>query len=114
MAAKAAGATTPIVFVTGVDPVALGLVASLSRPGGNITGITDLTTELGPKQLELLQELLPTARSVALLINPSRVNVARLEGDRPRRGLKIDIVHLERVFATIAQLQASGLIVSAR
>jgi putative ABC transport system substrate-binding protein len=86
MAAKAAGATTPIVFVTGVDPVALGLVASLSRPGGNITGITDLTTELGPKQLELLQELLPTARSVALLINPSRPDAASTSQDLKETG----------------------------
>jgi putative tryptophan/tyrosine transport system substrate-binding protein len=71
MAAKAATTTIPIVFATGYDPVAAGLVASLARPGGNRTGVTSLTAEVGPKRVELLHELVPTATSIALLVNPA-------------------------------------------
>src|SRR5262249_53771540 len=70
-AAKAATTTIPIVFVTAGDPVALGFVASLNRPGGNLTGVATLTVELAPKQLEVLRELVPTATSIALLVNPT-------------------------------------------
>jgi ABC-type uncharacterized transport system substrate-binding protein len=71
MAAKAATTTIPIVFAVGADPIKVGLVASLSRPGGNLTGLTTLTAELGPKHLQLLLELIPTATTVSLLINPT-------------------------------------------
>src|SRR5262249_17966731 len=71
LAAKAATTTIPIVFATAVDPVARGLVASLSRPGGNLTGVTTLSTELTPKTLELLHEVVPAANVIALLVNPN-------------------------------------------
>jgi ABC-type uncharacterized transport system substrate-binding protein len=75
LAAKAATSTIPIAFSIGVDPVEVGLVASLSRPGGNLTGAVSLAVELGPKRLELVHELMPSATAVAFLVNPSRPNV---------------------------------------
>jgi putative tryptophan/tyrosine transport system substrate-binding protein len=85
MAAKAATTTIPIVFATGYDPVAAGLVASLARPGGNLTGVTSLTAEVGPKRVELLRELVPTATSIALLVNPAAGHT-RDHIDRPAGG----------------------------
>jgi ABC-type uncharacterized transport system substrate-binding protein len=74
LAAKAATATIPIVFGGGVDPVQVGLVASLNRPGGNVTGLTSMSREIMPKQLGLLQALLPDATRFAVLVNPNSPN----------------------------------------
>jgi putative tryptophan/tyrosine transport system substrate-binding protein len=77
LAAKAATRTIPIVFRIGGDPVAAGLVPSLNRPGGNVTGATTLASQLGQKQLEMLRELLPAGAATAVLVNPANVNMAR-------------------------------------
>ena len=86
--AKAAITTIPIVFTTAADPVQLGLVSSLGRPGGNVTGSTQLNVEVAPKRLELLHEVIPTATAVAVLLNPSNPNGELMEtpaagGGRP-------------------------------
>ena len=123
MAAKAATTTIPIVFATGYDPVAAGLVASLARPGGNLTGVTSLTAEVGPKRVELLHELVPTATSIALLVNPAAVaHTPRPYRQTCRRrhassGCTFHVLHastvrdFDTVFATLAQLRAGGLVI---
>jgi putative ABC transport system substrate-binding protein len=122
LAAKAATTTIPIVFVTGRDPVALGLVASLNRPGGNLTGVSTLTVELGPKQLEVLRELVPTATIIALLVNPTNpTNAERLSRDLQAAarilGLQLHVLHasterdFDAVFASLPQLRAGALVI---
>jgi putative tryptophan/tyrosine transport system substrate-binding protein len=122
LAAKSATASIPIVFEMGADPVALGLVASLSRPVGNITGTTSLNEEVGPKRLEVLRELLPRAKSIALLVNPANPNAetATRKLQDAARDLRFEM-HLlnassERdfdiVFASLLQLRVGGLVVS--
>jgi putative ABC transport system substrate-binding protein len=122
VAAKAATATIPIVFLTAADPVEAGLVASLNRPGGNLTGVTALSVELGPKQLELLHEVVPTAKLIALLVNPTSPILAETQSrdlSVPARslGLQIYVLHatterdFESVFATLLQLRAGGLLI---
>jgi putative tryptophan/tyrosine transport system substrate-binding protein len=123
LAAKAATATIPIVMFTAGDPVALGLVASLSRPGGNITGTTSLAGELAPKRLELLRELMPGANDMALLVNPTNPALmasTTREAQAAARtlGLKLHMLHagIERefdaVFARLAELPESGLVIA--
>jgi putative ABC transport system substrate-binding protein len=120
-AAKAATATIPIVFTTGLDPVQAGLVASLNRPGGNLTGVTALAVEVGPKGLELLHELVPTATVISLLVNPTNPSAEALSRDlQPAAralGLQLHILHasterdFDTVFATLLQLRAGGLMI---
>src|SRR5262249_42780500 len=77
--AKAATTTIPIVFLTSVDPVEMKLIASLNRPGGNLTGVTVLGVEIGPKQLQLLHEVIPAATTMAVLINPANPAIAEAQ-----------------------------------
>jgi putative ABC transport system substrate-binding protein len=119
--AKAATATIPIVFVTGSDPVEQGLVASLNRPGGNLTGTTTLAVELGQKRLELLHELVPSATLIAVLVNPTGPNLAAVSRDLQAAartlGLPIHILHastahdLEAAFATMVELHTGALVI---
>jgi len=96
LAAKSATTTIPIVFYVAADPVELGWVASLNRPGGNLTGVTTLGAELGAKRLELLHELVPTATLIAVLVNPKGSNVAAfvrsVQTGARSLGLKIEVV----------------------
>jgi putative ABC transport system substrate-binding protein len=122
-AAKAATATIPIVFIIGGDPVKLGLVASFNRPGGNVTGVSAVSNELGPKRLGLLRELLPNAARIAALVNPSNPNAESDADDLlaagRRLGLTIDVVHvsnegdIDRFFAKLVQRQVSACILTA-
>jgi putative tryptophan/tyrosine transport system substrate-binding protein len=120
-AAKAATTTIPIVFTSNRDPVDIGLVASLSRPGGNITGSTNLGVEIEPKLVELLHDAAPSAKIVAVLINPTNFdteNLSRsLQPAARTLGLQLHILNassesdFDTVFATLRQLRAGGLII---
>jgi putative tryptophan/tyrosine transport system substrate-binding protein len=122
LAAKAASSTVPIVFAVAADPVQLGLVASLNRPGGNLTGVVTLNVEIAPKRLELLHELFPTATSFALLVNPTNPALAepvsqQVQAAARTLGIKLHVLHassepdLDAVLATATRLQAVGLVV---
>ena len=124
LAAKAATSTIPIVFETAADPVRLGLVASLNRPGGNLTGATQTNVEVAPKRLELLHEVLPTAHVMALLVNPSNPSVAEIattemQAAADTLGLELQVLKasnesdFDSMFATLTQLRAGGLIMTA-
>jgi putative ABC transport system substrate-binding protein len=124
LAAKAATTAIPIVFEMGGDPVSLGLVASLARPGGNITGVTQLSTGLAPKQLEVLHEMLPTTRVMALLVNPTNPANAEVEirealSAAHTLGLELPVLNasaeteFDGIFPRITKLRAGGLVISA-
>jgi putative ABC transport system substrate-binding protein len=123
LAAKAATATIPIVFETAADPVQLGLVASLNRPGGNVTGVTQLTVGLVPKELELLHELVPTAHVMALLVNPANPGIAETESRETLAaaqslGLELHVLNastepdFDVALANVKQLRAGGLVIA--
>jgi putative ABC transport system substrate-binding protein len=119
--AKTATSTIPIVFTTGDDPVQLGLVASLNRPGGNVTGVTQLTEEVAPKRVELAHELVPTATVIALLVNPRNPNVETLTGASRAAaatlGLQLDVLYasteaeVDDAFAAVLQKRAGALVI---
>jgi putative tryptophan/tyrosine transport system substrate-binding protein len=122
LATKAATTTIPIVFYIGLDPVELGLVASLHRPGGNITGVTGWNVTVGPKRLELLHEVVPTATSIALLVNPTSPNLAdadlkEQQGAAHTLGLGLYVLHasterdFDAAFARSVQLRVGGLVI---
>ena len=122
LAAKDATSSIPIVFLTGIDPVALGLVASLNRPGGNLTGVSTLGVELAGKRLELLHNVVPTARTIAALVrsvNPAAEQLEReLQAAAGLFGLHLQIFDadserdFEPVFARLAALRPGGLVIA--
>ena len=122
LAAKAATTTIPIVFFVGADPLQLGLVASLSRPGGNVTGVTSLNSELIAKRVELLHEVVPGVTSMALLVNPTNPDLtvpATKDADAAARslGLKFDVLHasterdFDMVFTALTRSGAGALVI---
>jgi putative tryptophan/tyrosine transport system substrate-binding protein len=121
LAAKAATTTIPIVFETGADPIKIGLVVSLNRPGGNVTGVTQTNVEMTPKRLQLLHELLPTAKLIALLVNPTdptaEIYKTEVQAAASSLGLQLRVVNassdgeIDRAFEKLAQMQASGVVV---
>ena len=122
LAAKAVTTTIPIVFFTAADPVGLGFVANLARPGGNLTGVTMLGVELGLKRLELLHELVPTATTMALLVNPTNPALSEpitrgLQAAARALGLELHVLQastdrdFDAAFATLIQLGAGGLVI---
>jgi putative ABC transport system substrate-binding protein len=123
LSAKGATSTIPIIFLTAADPVLIGLVASLSRPDSNMTGVASLAVELGPKQLELAHELVPTATTIALLVNPTSPTIAEtltreLRSAARTFGLQLHVLHastkrdLDTAFATLEGLRTGALVIS--
>jgi putative tryptophan/tyrosine transport system substrate-binding protein len=124
LAARAATTTIPTVFYLGADPVEAGLVTSLSRPGGNLTGVVTLNVEIAPKRLELLHELVPTTTIIAALINPTTPVLAEtltrdLQTAARTLGLQLHLLQassereIDTAFATLDQLRAGGLVIGA-
>jgi putative ABC transport system substrate-binding protein len=122
LAARSATTTIPVVFQSGADPVGTGLVANLAQPDGNMTGVTNLDANLGPKQLETLHELIPMATSIALLVNPANPATETVSKDMQTAArtlaLQLHLVHastdgdLDMVFGTLIRLPAGGLVIA--
>jgi ABC-type uncharacterized transport system substrate-binding protein len=122
VAAKLATTSVPIVFQIGVDPIPLGLVSSLNRPGGNLTGIVNLSMEVGPKRIEILRELIPTATVIAVLVNPKNpvagTQSQEMQAAARSLGMQVHVLNastdgeFELVFANLEQLRATGLAIS--
>src|SRR5262245_55741409 len=123
LAAQAATTTIPIIFEMGSDPVRLGLVTNLNQPGGNLTGVTSLIVEVAAKRLELLHELLPTAKVLALLVNPDDRALAQAQAREVlsaarNRKLELHVLNarsdkdFDAVFADVKRLRVSGLVIS--
>jgi putative ABC transport system substrate-binding protein len=124
LAAKAATGTIPIVFELGIDPVAAGLVASLNRPGGNITGISNMSVALGAKRLEVMHQVVPDAKLLAVLVNPTNAGSTQTETDAARAtqaslGIQVQFLpastigDIEAAFAKAVDLRVGGLVVGA-
>ena len=121
LVAKAATTTIPIVFTTGGDPVQIGLVASLGRPGGNVTGVTNVTVEVAPKRLELAHELVPQASVFGLLINPENPLAENVKRDSQaaalKLGLQLNVQHattdaeLDRAFTAFREMQVGAVVI---
>jgi putative tryptophan/tyrosine transport system substrate-binding protein len=122
MAAKAATVIIPTIFEAAVDPVATGLVASLDKPGGNITGVANLNVEIGQKRLELLHELLPSVTVIAVLANPANPALSgpferSVQAAANKLGLELHVIHasterdFDKVFATLVEVRAGALVV---
>jgi putative ABC transport system substrate-binding protein len=122
LAAKSATTSIPIVFEMGADPIAIGLVASLARPSGNLTGVSSLNVEVTPKRLEILHEAIPTGALVAVLLNPTSPTadsqLKQLQQAARTLALQLHVLHastgsdFEQVFATLLQLRPKGLVVA--
>jgi putative tryptophan/tyrosine transport system substrate-binding protein len=122
LAAKAATTTIPIVFEVGADPVEMGLLASRSRPDGNITGVANLNLEVGPKKLQLLHELIPTATIIGLLVNPANPNneirLKDMQAAARTLGVEVDVLRastdrdIDEVFASLVQARVGALVIN--
>jgi putative ABC transport system substrate-binding protein len=121
LVAKATTTTIPIVFTTGGDPVKLGLVTSLGRPGGNVTGVTQMTGEVAPKRVELAHELVPEATAFGMIINPTNPLADTVKRDSQaaalKLGLQLNILHastdaeLEKAFTAFREMHVGALVI---
>jgi putative tryptophan/tyrosine transport system substrate-binding protein len=122
LAAKSATTTIPIVFEMGADPIAIGLVGNLNRPGGNLTGVSSLNVQVTPKRLEILHQVVPAAAEIAVLVNPTSPTtdsqLRNLQATALALGLQLHVLHasterdFDAVFVSLLQRRAGGLVVA--